>query len=126
MTVSYPCTFNRSPLTSSTVRQPFCSLAPAGANIPNKERLQTGIIDRAVSILSHAQALTSGHLDTLKKRVGAVEQALGDVNAGKDQNLFIDFNIRPFVAPADWPFEPCASRYDTVCCNRPQTFCPSY
>jgi len=72
-----------------------------------------------VNILGHAQALTSSHLDTLKKRVGVVEQALGDVSAGKDQNLFIDFNIRPFVAPADWTFEPCASHYDAVCYNWP-------
>lgn len=80
-----------------------------------------------MKILSHAQALTAGHLDTLKKRVGVVEQALGDVSAGKDQNLFIDFNIRPFVAPADWIFEPCASHYDNVCYNSPEPFdCPAH
>lgn len=71
-----------------------------------------------MNVLNHAQALTAGHLDSLKKRVGGVEQALGDVSAGKDQNLFIDFNIRPFVAPTDWTFEPCASHYDNVCCKR--------
>lgn len=71
-----------------------------------------------MKLLTHAQALTSGHLDTLKKRVGVVEQALGDVDAGKDQNLFIDFNIRPFAAPADWTFEPCSSHYDNVRCKR--------
>lgn len=96
------------------MRQPLHSITPAGANT-SKERLQIGLIDRAVKILTHAQALTSGHLDTLKKRVGAVEQALGEVNAGRDQNLFIDFNVRPFVAPPDWVFEPCPSHYDAVC-----------
>ncbi|KAF9778598.1 hypothetical protein BJ322DRAFT_1091523 [Thelephora terrestris] len=78
-----------------------------------ENRLQTGIIEKATKVLSHAQALTSNHLDTLKKRVGVVEQALGNISAEKDQNLFIDFNVRPFVAPADWTFEPCASHYDT-------------
>lgn len=70
-----------------------------------------------MAILAHAQDLTSSHLDTLKKRVGAVEQALRDVSVGKDQNLFIDFNIRPFAAPADWTFEPCAGHYDAVRCK---------
>lgn len=101
------------------MRSPSQNLAPASADIIPKERLQTGLTERAVNILGHAQALTSSHLDTLKKRVGVVEQALGDVSAGKDQNLFIDFNIRPFVAPADWTFEPCASHYDAVCYNWP-------
>ena len=111
--------FSLIPLISSTVRQPLSDFTSAGTNVTSKERLQTGLIERAVNILSHAQALTSGHLDTLKKRVGTVEEALGDVSAGKDQNLFIDFNVRPFVAPVDWTFEPCASHYDNARCSKP-------
>ena len=70
-----------------------------------------------MDVLGHAQALTSGHLDALKKRVGGVEQALGEVSPRKDQNLFINFNIRPFVAPTDWVFEPCPGHYDNVRLN---------
>ena len=114
ITAPYISALHSSSLISSTVRQPFYDLTSAGANVTSKEQLQTGIIDRAVGILSHAQTLTSSHLDTLKKRVGAVERALGEVSAGKDQNLFIDFNVRPFVAPADWAFEPCINHYDAV------------
>ena len=32
----------------------------------------------------------------------------------KDQELFIEHNLRPFDSPTDWTFEPCSSYYDTV------------
>lgn len=55
-----------------------------------------------------------GHLDVLKSRIGDVEAALEGIDTAKDQDLFIEHNIRPFSAPADWGFEPCATHYDTV------------
>ena len=62
----------------------------------------------------HAQALHINHLDVLKGRLVTVETAFGEVNTSKDQELFIDHNIRPFIAPVDWTFEPCGTHYDTV------------
>ena len=43
-----------------------------------------------------------------------MEDALGRVDVQKDQELFIEHNIRPFTAPGDWVFEPCSMHYDTV------------
>ena len=71
-------------------------------------------MQRFSKILLHGQALESAHLDTLKGRVGAVEAAFNGVDAGADQQLFIEYNIRPFAAPPDFKFEPCTNYYDTV------------
>lgn len=72
------------------------------------------MISRLVSLLQHAQSIHAAHLTTLQSRVSAVQTALGAVDVPKDQDLFIDHNIRPFTAPGDWGFEPCAGYYDTV------------
>jgi hypothetical protein len=58
------------------------------------------------------------HHDVLKGRVASAEAAIGEVDPVRDQDLFVEHNIRPFVAPGDWTFEPCASHYDLVCVSR--------
>ncbi|THH20534.1 hypothetical protein EW146_g844 [Bondarzewia mesenterica] len=73
----------------------------------------THFIAKYISILHHAQALQLTHYDALKNRVTSVETALDEVNPRKDQELFIEHNIRPFTAPIDWVFEPCSKHYDT-------------
>lgn len=65
-------------------------------------------------MLHHAQALQLTHYDVLKTLVTAADTALSEVDAQRDQAMFIDYNIRPFSMPTDWVFEPCASHYDTV------------
>lgn len=80
------------------------------------ERIQTDILTRFVKVLVQAQALTEGHYDTLKARAMSVETAMGQINPAKDQDLFIDHNIRAYTPPRDWEFEPCSSHYDTVSC----------
>ena len=65
-------------------------------------------------MLQHSQGLQQRHLDILKSRLAAVESALGSVDPSKDEDLFIEHNIRAFALPGDWVFEPCSIRYDTV------------
>ena len=65
-------------------------------------------------MLHLAQALQLTHYDSLKNQVSAVDTAISLVDPKKDQELFIEHNLRPFDCPADWTFEPCASHYDTV------------
>lgn len=78
------------------------------------ERLQEHIVQKYISVLHHAQALQITHYDVLRTLVTAADTALTEVDAQKDQAMFIDYNIRPFSMPTDWTFEPCASHYDTV------------
>ncbi|KAF7298890.1 hypothetical protein MIND_00837000 [Mycena indigotica] len=68
---------------------------------------------RFCQILGHAQAIEIGHLEVVKGRLANVEKALGEVDPAKDQDIFIEHNLRPFAIPADWMFEPCAVHYDT-------------
>ncbi len=78
------------------------------------EILQAKLLERFTKILQHAQVLQTNHLDVLKSRLVSVESALSEINIVGDQSLFIDYNIRPFTAPNDWKFEPCATFYDTA------------
>ncbi|KAA1469744.1 hypothetical protein DENSPDRAFT_641109 [Dentipellis sp. KUC8613] len=77
------------------------------------QHLQNHLVTKFVSILHHAQALLTTHYEALKSRVVAVDAALDEVDAGKDQDLFVEYNVRPFTAIPDWAFEPCSSHYDT-------------
>jgi hypothetical protein len=43
-----------------------------------------------------------------------VNAKLNEVDISKDQELFMNLNIRTFVAPDDWKFEPSPIHYDTV------------
>jgi hypothetical protein len=45
--------------------------------------------------------------------VQSVTNSASAINPGKDQDLFIDYNIRPFSAPPSFAFEPCNVHYDT-------------
>ena len=65
-------------------------------------------------MLRHAQGLQLGHHDALKNQLSIVDVAISEINPKKDQELFIEHNLRPFGCPADWIFEPCSSHYDTV------------
>ncbi|KAK7056961.1 Protein BZZ1 [Paramarasmius palmivorus] len=85
-------------------------------DIPSLENrlqvLQARLVERFTKILLHAQALQLSHLDVLKGRLAGLESTLGQVDPPRDQDLFIEYNIRPFSAPADWSFEPCHNFYD--------------
>jgi hypothetical protein len=65
-------------------------------------------------VLRLAQALQASHYDALKNQVSAVDATISLVDPKKDQELFIEHNLRPFSSPTDWTFEPCSSYYDTV------------
>lgn len=65
-------------------------------------------------MLRLAQGLQSSHYDALKSQVQVVDAAISSVEPKKDQELFIEHNLRPFDSPTDWAFEPCSSYYDTV------------
>ena len=91
------------------------------------EALQRRLLERFVKILLHAQELHLGHLETLKSRVSNIEVKLNKTDVVRDQDLFIDYNHRTFVAPEDWKFEPCLIHYDTasftifICLNPAET-----
>ncbi|KAK7690386.1 hypothetical protein QCA50_007044 [Cerrena zonata] len=75
--------------------------------------LQCQLLRKFSDILLEAQDLHNKHLDTLKSRVSAASAASKAVDPSRDQDLFIDHNIRAFVAPPDFQFEPCGIHYDT-------------
>lgn len=83
------------------------------------ESLQTRLTQRFAKILLHSQALQLTHLENLKTRLGGFGQVVSKVNPAKDQDLFIEHNIRSFTAPGDWKFEPCPTHYDTVTTLQP-------
>ncbi|KAF4617582.1 hypothetical protein D9613_005637 [Agrocybe pediades] len=80
-------------------------------DVPNLENRR--LLERMAKILSHGQTLQEQHLDALKSRISFVKEKIDQVDVVKDQDLFIDHNIRPFNAPNNWAFEPCPNHYDT-------------
>ena len=78
------------------------------------EDLQTRLVENCTTVLLRAQAIQVSHQEVLKDRLASVITALDGIQFYKDQNLFVDLNIRPFTVPSDWGFEPCTSHYDTV------------
>ncbi|RPD62761.1 hypothetical protein L226DRAFT_532256 [Lentinus tigrinus ALCF2SS1-7] len=74
--------------------------------------LQTRLLTRFVDILKNAQEVQLKHLDSVRSRLTACEAAFSAVNPAADQDLFIDHNVAPFSAPADWTFEPSPNHYD--------------
>ncbi|KAF7346569.1 hypothetical protein MSAN_01885000 [Mycena sanguinolenta] len=76
--------------------------------------IQRRLVTRFAKILGHSVALQTGHMDALKVQLDRVEAALAQVDPIRDQDLFIEHNIRPFKAPSDWKFEPCVNHYDTA------------
>ncbi|KIK57148.1 hypothetical protein GYMLUDRAFT_247116 [Collybiopsis luxurians FD-317 M1] len=77
------------------------------------QTIQTRLVNKFTKVLLHAQALQMSHLDVLKNRLAETEAILNEVDPSKDDDLYIEYNIRPFTAPADWKFEPCHNFYDT-------------
>ncbi|KAJ7367108.1 hypothetical protein DFH08DRAFT_836568 [Mycena albidolilacea] len=75
--------------------------------------IQSRLVIRFAKILSHSVALQAGHMDALKSHLANVEATLAQVDPARDQDIFIEHNIRPFQAPSDWAFEPCVNHYDT-------------
>jgi hypothetical protein len=86
-------------------------------NLPDVENtfqiLQVCLVKQFIKIWLHSQALQLTHFDNSKNQLSAVLSVLADVNPFNDQKLFIDHNIRTFVTPNDWIFEPCTAYHDT-------------
>jgi len=80
----------------------------------NVEHFQSNYITNVAAVLHLAQALQASHYDALKNQVSAVDATISLVDPKKDQELFIEHNLRPFDSPTDWTFEPCSSYYDTA------------
>ncbi|KZT55457.1 hypothetical protein CALCODRAFT_351963 [Calocera cornea HHB12733] len=76
--------------------------------------LQTSLTTRLTSILSGCTMLHLAHIQRITTHQASNKKALESVNPANDQNLFIQYNQRPFTLPADWSFEPCAAHYDTA------------
>jgi len=87
------------------------------------QTLQRRMVERWVKVLLHSQQLELNYLDGLKSRVAGVEAKLLQVEVVKDQDLFIDYNLRSFIAPDNWTFEPCSIHYDTVSIEQPLREC---
>jgi formin-binding protein 1 len=82
-------------------------------------------VKRFTATLLQAQTIQKGHLDKLKQRINTVEISLTEIEPLNDQRFFMDFNIRPFFAPGDWAWEPCATHYDTVIDHMHLLRCPN-
>ncbi|KAF8558331.1 hypothetical protein OG21DRAFT_1475027 [Imleria badia] len=82
-------------------------------NLEDVQELQTRLVENCTNVLLQAQTIQVSHQEVLKDRLASVTVALDGIQPHKDQNLFVDLNIRPFTLPGDWSFEPCTSHYDT-------------
>lgn len=78
------------------------------------EEVQKSLLANLVAILLTAQSIHTTHFSALQTRSSVVQKTLEQVNTAKDQDLFIDHNVRPYTDPLDWEFEPCVGHYDTV------------
>jgi len=80
------------------------------------ESIQAHLMTSLTALLRHSQSLHTTHLTSLQSRVTSVETALSQVDAVKDQDLFVEYNrdSAVFKVPKDWCFEPCEGFYDTV------------
>lgn len=92
-------------------------------NYKDLEIIQSRLVIRFAKILSHSVALQAGHMDALKSHLANVEATLAQVDPARDQDIFIEHNIRPFQAPSDWAFEPCINHYDTASVQPRPTLC---
>lgn len=78
------------------------------------ETLQTHLLTTFMHVVVEAHALYGRHYDNVKTRVTTAENIVKLIDPAADQDIFVDYNIRPFNVPIDWTFEPCATHYDTV------------
>jgi hypothetical protein len=65
-------------------------------------------------VLQHSQQLELNSLDSHKSHIENVNAKLNEVDISEDQELFMDLNVRTFVIPPDWKFEPSPIHYDSV------------
>ncbi|KAH9985527.1 hypothetical protein BJV77DRAFT_1061951 [Russula vinacea] len=77
------------------------------------QHFQSSYITNVVAVLHLAQMFHYNHYDALRNSVSVVDTAISMVDPKKDQELFIEYNLRPFESPTDWTFEPCPRYYDT-------------
>jgi formin-binding protein 1 len=76
--------------------------------------LHTQLLTKLGKIMIQAQSLEIHYLDVIKSHVAETESSFKALDPSKEQEIFIDHNVSPFSAPADWAFEPCSVHYDTV------------
>lgn len=101
-------------LCSNIVRTVPHMTHPQWLTISLSETIQTSITTRLVNILDNYGAFAISHLSTLTSTVNSLQNTLRAVNHSNDNDLFVEYNRRPFTKPTDWIFEPCGSFYDTV------------
>ncbi|KAI0693978.1 hypothetical protein BC835DRAFT_1043166 [Cytidiella melzeri] len=77
------------------------------------QTLQTQLLTQFSKIIIEAQSLHFRHLDALRTRVSTSEATAKDLDPQRDQDIFIEYNVRQFSPPPDVDFEPCATYYDT-------------
>lgn len=70
------------------------------------EDLQTQILTAFATIVRRAQDIQTDHLDTLKSRISATEEAFRGLNPAEDQTLFIEYNVSHFAEPPIGPSRP--------------------
>ena len=76
--------------------------------------MQKSLLYQLSSIVKSAQALQASHLTAIQAQILSVQKAFEQVDAAKDQNVFIEHNIRPFNPALTWAFEPSPGYYDNV------------
>ncbi|KAI0084817.1 hypothetical protein BDY19DRAFT_1043519 [Irpex rosettiformis] len=77
------------------------------------QTLQTQLLDKFSKIVIEAESVHSRHLEILKSRLDAADAAARGVDSQRDQQLFIEHNIRQFTYPPDLEFQSCPTYYDT-------------
>lgn len=64
-------------------------------------------------MLRKIASLNGTHLDALRSHNEQFLAASRTIDAAADQGLFVEFNLRPFVEPQEFVFEPCPIWHDT-------------
>ncbi|PWZ00849.1 hypothetical protein BCV70DRAFT_210911 [Testicularia cyperi] len=67
---------------------------------------------RLARTVSAAAAAVAGHHSAVEHRYRALEPQSADVDAAKDQRLFIEHNQQRWQEPGEWSFEPCSGFFD--------------
>lgn len=78
------------------------------------QTLWTLIVSNLADYMRRGCAATDAHLAKLKDVNARVLEAISTIDPVKDQQIYVDFNARPFFPPADKQFEPCALWHDTA------------
>jgi hypothetical protein len=88
--------------------------SPCRSHCPSTERLQCHLVERFVKVLQYSHQLELNSLDGQKTRIENLNSKLNEVDIAEDQETFINLNLRTFVVPDDWKFEPSPLHYDSV------------